>query len=769
MKRLLTILSLLICSLWVLAQTKTYETGVSLSLAQHRAATIHNLHYDLYFNIPEKKGMPVEGEETVSFTMDEKQEVALDFRATQEMIHSVSTAKGKKVEYRFEAEHVIIPEKYTRKGKNAFRIAFTAGDQSLNRNDEYMYTLFVPDRARTCFPCFDQPDMKAVFTLSLKAPREWKAVSNSPLCKNDKGIMTFAPSEMLPTYLFAFAAGKFNYQEYEEDGRKIGAYYRESEKQKVQQLPEIFRQVMYSLRWQEDFTAHPYGFAKYDLVILPGFQFGGMEHTGCTFYNDNTIFLSQNPTPDEILSRANLIAHETSHMWFGDLVTMRWFNDVWTKEVFANYFAAEIIAPQFPDYNFDLYWLQKFKTAAIEQDRTEGRTAIQQPLDNMRNAGLIYNNIIYNKAPLVMREIVRLMGKEAFQRGIRRYIHDYAYGNATWDDLIAILNEETPVTLDKLSELWVKQPFYPTISSTSARPNPDGRAYAFFTLSAEQASELMQNWSTETDAVARQSFLMTLYENYRMGNISPSQWAQFILQNLPTEKDPLTLSTLVSYMKHPLWRLADEEREEVEQQLFVLARGHEQSACRLQLLRLLITDGNSKNINGEMYVIWKETDSDLLSERDYMTMAYELSVRYPGLAHDILAEERGRLLNPDRIRQFDYISRAVSADEEARDSLFRWLLVPENRRIEPWAGSALYYLNHHLRDVESVKYISEALEALEEVQRTGDIFFPGRWCSSLLSGHRSEQSRKAVEEFLNAHPHYPQLLKNKILESKPVF
>lgn len=780
MKRLGFLLMAILLVVGAKAQT-VYESGVSLELAQHRAATIKNLAYDLSFNIPEDPSADNEANEIVSFTLQSKQEIALDFRELPGKIHSVSIdGKKKQIAWRFENEHIVIPAEYTKKGNNAFRITFTAGKQSLNRSEEYMYTLFVPDRARTCFPCFDQPDLKAKFTLSLKVPRGWKAVSNSPLVSDDNGIMNFAQSEMLPTYLFAFAAGKFQYQEYSctlplgggsgrgsyggsGRGLTIGAYYRETDPVRIKQLPEIFRQVHFALQWLEDFTGQPYGFSKYDFVVLPGFQFGGMEHTGATFYNDNTLFLSPNPTQDEILSRANLIAHETAHMWFGDLVTMRWFNDVWTKEVFANYFAAEINHPQFPDVNYDLYWLKNFKQAAVTEDRTDGRTAIQQSLDNLRNAGLVYNNIIYNKAPLVMREIVRMMGEEAFRRGIQRYVHDFAYGNATWDDLVDILDAETPVDIKGYSDQWVKQPNYPTIIADSSRPNPTGREYGFFSMSQSQIEELMASWASEQDATAKQSFLMTLYENYLAGGIAHLDWMRFLINELPSVTDPLTLSTMISYMREPIWNLDAQSRAEVEASLWELAQNHPLKAAQLQLIRFLSANGNADETNKQMYVLWRYAENDLLSTTDYMSMAYELALRYPTLASDIITEEHDRVIDPDRQRQFEYISRAVSPDPEACDSLFRWLLIPENRRIEPWAGSALYYLNHPLRDVESSRFIRPALEALQEVQRTGDIFFPGRWCNSLLSGHRSPEASHELEDFITAHPDYPQLLKNKIL------
>ena len=380
---LLLTLSLL-CILPLSAQSLT-EEGVSWALAQHRKATISELHYDLAFAIPEDKTESIEGQVSFSFNLAEKDEVILDFNEEAQKVHSVATLKGKRevpCKWQFVNGHIILPKTATRKGRNTFVIRFTAGNQGLNRRDGYVYTLFVPDRAHTVFPCFDQPNLKATFHLQLRLPEKWTAVSNgveiqqSPThcLHNAYSITSEAPSlgraggeafsytldTPIPTYLFAFAAGEFRYETYEEDGLRIGAYHRETDSLRIAQLPEIMHQVCFAMRWQEQFTGIPYPFPKYDLVILPGFQFGGMEHVGATFYNDNTIFLPAHPTPDEQLRRTELIAHETSHMWFGDAVTMNWFDDVWTKEVFANYFAAEITAPLFPTLNHDLNFLKTY-------------------------------------------------------------------------------------------------------------------------------------------------------------------------------------------------------------------------------------------------------------------------------------------------------------------------------------------------------------------------------------------------------------------------
>ena len=143
-----------------------------------------------------------------------------------------------------------------------------------------------------------------------------------------------------------------------------------------------------------------------------------MEHTGATLYNDRRIFLEKGAGISERMNRFSLVAHETAHMWFGDYVTMKWFDDVWTKEVFANYFAALISADKYPDVDNSFTFLD-YASAAYTVDRTEGANAIKQPLANLKDAGLIYGNIIYNKAPIVMEMLSRKMDTESFRAGIR--------------------------------------------------------------------------------------------------------------------------------------------------------------------------------------------------------------------------------------------------------------------------------------------------------------------------------------------------------------
>ena len=155
----------------------------------------------------------------------------------------------------------------------------------------------------------------------------------------------------------------------------------------------------------------------------------------------------------------------------------------------------------------------------------------------------------------------------------------------------------------------------------------------------------------------------------------------------------------------------------------------------------------------------------MLNERDYMTMAYELALHRPERYENIRETQRDRITNPDRKRQFDFIIQAVTPDTLQMDTFFQSLLKAENRCIEPWAASALTYLNHPLRQPYSMKYIRPGLEVLQEVQRTGDIFFPKDWASALLENYKSKEAYQEVQAFFETHPEYPALLKNKILQA----
>ncbi|MFT6971291.1 MAG: aminopeptidase N [Roseivirga sp.] len=448
-------------------ETDGIENGVSLSLAEFRKSKLSDINYALEFRVPEDLEQPIQALEKLSFTLNDiSEDLLLDFRESKEKLKGV-IVNNKLIEINFKNEHIIISNEYLRRGKNTIEFNFFAGETSLNRKEDFLYTLFVPDRARTAFPCFDQPNLKATYDLTLDLPAKWTAIANGPVSiltvKDGRKNIQFEKSDLISTYLFSFVAGEFKTETRLLNGREMTMLHRETDTVKVNRnLDLVFYLHDASIAWLENYTDIPYPFKKFDFALIPSFQYGGMEHVGAIQYQANSLFLDENPSASQLLSRASLIAHETAHMWFGDLVTMDWFNDVWTKEVFANFMAAKMVNPSFPEIDHDLNFLVRHYPSAYAVDRTEGANPIRQELTNLNEAGQMYGAIIYNKAPIMMRQLEMLIGAKTFQAGLQEYLKTYAHKNATWPNLIDILDRITPdKDLEQWSEVWVNTPGRP--------------------------------------------------------------------------------------------------------------------------------------------------------------------------------------------------------------------------------------------------------------------------------------------------------------------
>jgi len=443
--------------------------GLPHVLARERSRVLSDVQYRLKFLLPEQREASVEGVAALEFSLkDRVDSLVLDFRAPTEYLGAVSV-NGEPCKCEFLRGQIFLPGELLRAGTNQVILEFRADDVALNRREDYLYTLFVPDRAATAFPCFDQPDLKAVFSLELEVPASWTAVSNAAVVAEkpagDRRSMLFGETEPISTYLFAFAAGDFQVENYELLGLQVRMFHRESRREmRLANLEAIFQLHSTALSWLEEYTDIPYPFSKFDFVVIPDFQFGGMEHPGAVFYKASRLFLKETATQNDLLGRASLIAHEVAHMWFGDLVTMSWFDDVWMKEVFANFVAAKVVNPSFPDVQHDLRFFLEHYPAAYAIDRSSGTHPIRQELANLNEAASLYGAIIYQKAPIVMRQLEALVGAEEFRQGMREYLEEFRFGNAAWPDLIEILDKHSKEDTRAWSRVWVEEEGRPAVS-----------------------------------------------------------------------------------------------------------------------------------------------------------------------------------------------------------------------------------------------------------------------------------------------------------------
>lgn len=803
------------------------EPGVSLELAEFRKSIISDIHYELHFLIPEDQQQPIQAGSIIQFILShDPVDIPLDFRESPEHLKSI-VVNGTPVDIRHENEHIILPANRISTGLNKIEIEFIAGETSLNRNPDYLYTLFVPDRARTAFPLFDQPDLKAVFDLTLEIPDSWEAISNGSLLstvQNDSTkTLDFAPSDLFSSYLFSFVAGDFEKITRTVNGVEMTLIHRESDADKTaRNLDDIFNLHASSLKWLEEYTGIDYPFQKFDFALIPSFQYGGMEHVGAIQYNASSLFLDEDPSESQLLGRASLIAHETAHMWFGDLVTMEWFNDVWTKEVFANFMAAKIVNPNFPDIDHDLNFLLRHHPGAYSVDRSGGANPIHQYLGNLNEAGQMYGPIIYNKAPIMMRQLELLVGEEAFREGLQEYLAEFAFDNATWPDLIRLLDQKTEEDLKTWSDVWVNTPGRPhfsldddNVNSRIHQHDPSGAdrlwpqkftlleltqtgqsvleisAESEFTdLESGEGSDFIFNengygyglfpaslrnleyWDLLNDR-AKGSELINLYENMLEGTVSPADYFTELQELIQNEENQLLLNRSLNHLETICWNLfSAEDREdycsELEQVLW------DQMLVQTEAGRKRIFFESFRNIAfsedqlNKIYNIWSgelQVEGLNLSESDFISMAGELAVKGYPQAEKILEEQLDTIKDIDRKRRFEFIIPALSGNQATRDSFFESLKNPENRATESWVLSALGYLHHPLRTDESEKYLLPSLELLEEIQVTGDIFFPSRWLNATLSNYSSDSAVETVRTFLDERPGYNEQLRMKILQS----
>jgi aminopeptidase N len=605
-----------------MAQTSEPAEGVALDLAKARSANVSRLRYELALAVPAALSHPVTGSTVMRFRLaDASRPLVIDFDAAGAPQATI-TANGVAVPTRAVNGHLVIPAAPLRRGENTVRIDFRAGDAPLNRSADLLYTWFVPARARLALPCFDQPDLKGRWSVTLEHPAQWQSVANGAEQDRrrigDRVRVRFQQTQPLPTYVVAFVVGDMKVETAVRQGRTMRMFHRESDAAKLARNRDaLFDLHAKSLEALERYTGIAYPFGKFDFVLVPAFQPGAMEHAGNIAYKAEDVLLDEAATQDELLGRAHVIAHETAHMWFGNLVTMRWFNDVWTKEVFANFIADKVVVPLFPTMRHDLQFFLGNHEWAYAVDRSAGANPIRQPLDNLSGAGSLYGPIIYSKSPVVMRQLEALLGEEGFRDGVRSYLRRHAFGNATWDDLIAALAGRTTLDLRQWSHMWIDEPGRPLIRTElevhdgrvqrlalqqrdpqgrsrlwpqqlrvtlgcGARPRrivaelvgrevdltrlldgcvPDyvlaggeGWAYGEFELDARSQSHLETALPMIGDPLIRGVAWSALWDALLAGRMTPGRWYEMALLNLRVERDAQLVGDWLGELNIVWWR-----------------------------------------------------------------------------------------------------------------------------------------------------------------------------------------------------------------------
>jgi aminopeptidase N len=331
----------------------------------------------------------------------------------------------------------------------------------------YLYSDLETFDAHRIYACFDQPDLKATYELSVTAPDGWRVISNvapdvTPPATGTTGATGaggtaywhFPPTPVMPTYITALAAGPYHVVTAEHDGIPLGIYCRASLARYLDP-EEIFEVTRQGFDFFHGAFGVRYPFGKYDQLFVPEFKEGAMENAGCVTFLDDYVFRSR-VTDFARELRAETILHEMAHMWFGDLVTMRWWDDLWLNESFATW--AGTLA-QADATRWRAAWTtfaQLHKAWAYQQDQLPSTHPIAADIPDIATVEVNFDGITYAKGAAVLKQLVAYVGKDNFLAGVHSYFEQHAFGNATLADLLAALEQTSGRDLSTWSKQWLE-------------------------------------------------------------------------------------------------------------------------------------------------------------------------------------------------------------------------------------------------------------------------------------------------------------------------
>jgi aminopeptidase N len=344
------------------------------------------------------------------------------------------------------------------------RMCYSSTGEGLHRfvdpgdGETYLWTQFESAEAKRAFACFDQPDLKAEITLSVRHPTGWQTISNAPQAKTtpapDSQLVEFAPTPRISTYLFAVVAGPYDVVRARYRDIELGLWLRRSLLPDLD-AAELFELTRQGLAWCETAFAQPYPFAKYDQVFVPDFNAGAMENVGCVTLKEDFI-LRATATGAERERRGEIILHEIAHMWFGNLVTMTWWDDLWLNESFATYISvlAQADTALWPDAWTTFVHLKK--DWAYEQDQMSSTHPVAGAAPDVMTAEANFDGITYAKGAAVLKQLAAKLGGDTYLRGVQQYLTSHAYRNATLTDLLSAFERASNLQLHAWADAWLR-------------------------------------------------------------------------------------------------------------------------------------------------------------------------------------------------------------------------------------------------------------------------------------------------------------------------
>ncbi len=368
---------------------------------------------------------------------------------------------------------------YSRSGEGLHRFTDPAD------GNVYLYSDLETFDANRIYACFDQPDLKATYELTVQAPPDWLVISNvAPDVSNEGGRWHFPPGPVMSTYITHVSAGPYYVVRSEHDGIPLGILCRQSLSEYLDP-DEIFEVTRQGFDFYHSIFGIKYPFGKYDQLFVPEFKEGAMENAGAVTFLEDYVFRSR-VTDFSREARGETILHEMAHMWFGDLVTMRWWDDLWLNESFATWAGTLAQAEATRWASAWTTFAQLYKAWAYRQDQLPSTHPIAADIPDIHAVEVNFDGITYAKGASVIKQLVAYVGRENFLAGVRQYFGEHAWGNATLADLLTALESVSGRDLGAWSHEWLE-----TAGVNTLRPqyslDDEGRFTSFAVL--QEATE----------------------------------------------------------------------------------------------------------------------------------------------------------------------------------------------------------------------------------------------------------------------------------------
>ena len=463
-------------------------TALTREQARWRSERISQVAYQLHFDL-DKKSDSFSGHARIRFHLNTRpeQDIPLDF--TGGTVHELKV-NGTPAAIRHEGKSLFIPASRLKSGENKVAVRFSHpysdNGSGLYRfrdpvdGEIYLYTHFEPFDAHRVFPCFDQPDLKASYALTVKAPADWLVISATREDRRElKGgyrLWHFPASARFSTYLISLHAGPWHV--WEDDKAEIPSrlFARKSLAEYVA-AEEWFDATRFGFRFFQDYFDYPYPYSKYDQIIVPDFNAGAMENVAAVTFSERHVQRAPSTYLDRE-KRISTILHEMAHMWFGNLVTMKWWNGLWLNESFATYMATRAMA-EYPPTRGQAWMLfqQGMKRWGYQTDQLVTTHPVETPVTDTATAFSNFDGISYGKGAAVLKQLAYRLGETRFRQGLRLYFRRHANGNTETGDFFAAMAQALGRSLDAWVEEWIRKP---GLNSVQARYScADGRLVRF--------------------------------------------------------------------------------------------------------------------------------------------------------------------------------------------------------------------------------------------------------------------------------------------------